>query len=86
MELTTDHGADGPVLPMTAGLAPTLVFRAPMALIAAQCALLAGEARCLAQAKERAGFAVLPDTADTVATASGVSALRGRRKPGFSGS
>ena len=83
MESTTDHGADGPVLPMTAGLAPTLVFRAPMALIAAQCALLAGEARCLAQAKECAGFAALPDTADNAA---GVSALCGRRKPVFSGS
>ena len=86
MESTTDHGADGPVLPMTAGSAPTLVFRAPMALIAAQCALLAGEARCLAQAKECAGFAALPDTADNADNAAGVSALCGRRKPVFSGS
>jgi enoyl-CoA hydratase len=63
-------------------LAARLAARAPLALMAAKRALIAGEERALALAEERAAFEVLLDTADKT---EGIRAFRDRRKPEFKG-
>lgn len=63
-------------------LAARLATRAPLALMAAKAALIAGEDRALALTEERAAFETLLDTADK---AEGIRAFRAREKPRFTG-
>lgn len=63
-------------------LAARLATRAPLALMAAKAALIAGEDRALALTEERAAFETLLDTADK---AEGIRAFRAREKPRFMG-
>ena len=73
---------DGPALPMAQTLAERLCARAPLAMIAAKRALVAGEDGALAFATERAAFEALLDTADKT---EGIRALREKRPPAFRG-
>jgi enoyl-CoA hydratase len=68
--------------PFAATLAAKLCTRAPLALMAAKRALIAGEERALALAEERAAFEGLLDTADKC---EGIRAFRSREKPEFQG-
>lgn len=74
--------ADGPALALAEPLAARLARGAPLALMAAKRALVAGEERALALAEERAAFEALLDSADK---AEGIRAFRDRRKPEFRG-
>lgn len=74
--------AEGPALGFAEPLAQRLAGRAPLALMAAKAALLAGEEGALALGAERAAFEALLDTADK---AEGIRAFRDRRKPEFQG-
>lgn len=68
--------------PFATALAARLATRAPLALMAAKAALIAGEDRALALTEERAAFETLLDTADK---AEGIRAFRAREKPRFTG-
>ena len=74
--------ADGPALPVAADLAKTLAARAPLALMAAKRALVAGDEAGLDLMGERAGFETLLGTADKT---EGIRAFRDKRKPVFQG-
>lgn len=74
--------AEGDALPEAEALAAKLSARAPLALAAAKASLLAGEARVLALAAERAAFEALLDSADK---SEGIRAFREKRKPEFRG-
>lgn len=74
--------ADGPALEMAEVLAGRLAGRAPLALMAAKAALLAGEEKALALDVERKAFEALLDTDDK---AEGIRAFRERGKPEFRG-
>ena len=74
--------AEGPALGLAEPLAQRLAGRAPLALMAAKAALLAGEESALALGAERAAFEALLDTEDK---AEGIRAFRERRKPEFQG-
>lgn len=63
-------------------LTEKLAERAPLALMAAKAALVAGAEAGLALAQERAAFEALLDTADKT---EGIRAFREKRKPGFNG-
>ncbi len=76
------HLAKGPALGFAEPLAASLAGRAPLALMAAKAALLAGEEKALALEVERSAFEALLDTEDK---AEGIRAFRDRRKPGFRG-
>ncbi|MFM7335149.1 MAG: enoyl-CoA hydratase-related protein [Tabrizicola sp.] len=65
-----------------ATLTAKLADRAPLALMAAKAALVAGAESALALAQERRAFESLLDTADK---AEGIRAFREKRKPGFTG-
>ena len=65
-----------------ATLAARIATRAPLALMAAKAALIAGEDRALALTEEREAFETLLDTADK---AEGIRAFRAREKPRFTG-
>ncbi|PLL11142.1 2,3-dehydroadipyl-CoA hydratase [Tabrizicola sp. TH137] len=65
-----------------AQLAARIAARAPLALMAAKSALIAGEERALALAEERAAFENLLDSADK---SIGIRAFRSREKPEFLG-
>lgn len=65
-----------------AALAARIATRAPLALMAAKAALIAGEERGLALTEERGAFESLLDTADK---AEGIRAFRAREKPRFTG-
>lgn len=73
--------ADGPAAEVAEPLARRLATRAPLALMAAKRALVAGEA-ALALAEERAAFESLLDSKDK---AEGIRAFHDRRKPEFRG-
>lgn len=75
------YKSDGPALVQAEALAAKIALRAPLALIAAKRALVAGEA-ALAFAAERAGFESLLDTADKT---EGIAAFFAKRKPNFRG-
>lgn len=66
----------------TTTLASKLATRAPLALMAAKAALIAGEERSLALTEERHAFETLLDTADK---REGIRAFRAREKPRFTG-
>lgn len=72
--------ADGQALDLAETIAARLARRAPLALMAAKAALIAGEEKALALTEERAGFETLLDTEDKI---EGISAFRNRRKPEF---
>jgi enoyl-CoA hydratase len=74
--------AEGPALGFAEPLAQRLAGRAPLALMAAKAALLAGEESALALGAERTAFEALLDTEDK---AEGIRAFRERRKPEFQG-
>jgi enoyl-CoA hydratase len=74
--------ADGPALEMAEALAGRLAGRAPLALMAAKAALVAGEEKALALDVERKAFEALLDTDDK---AEGIRAFRDRQKPEFRG-
>lgn len=74
--------ADGPALDMAEPLTARLATRAPLALMAAKAALIAGEEKALALAEERAAFEGLLDTADK---AEGIRAFHARTRPEFRG-
>ncbi|MBA3909864.1 MAG: 2,3-dehydroadipyl-CoA hydratase [Rhodobacter sp.] len=74
--------AEGPALEFAEPLAAGLAGRAPLALMAAKAALLAGEERALALEAERRAFETLLDTEDKT---EGIRAFRERRKPEFRG-
>ena len=76
------YGAEGAAAGVAEPLAARLAARAPLALMAAKRALVAGEDRALALADERAAFETLLDTADKT---EGIRAFRDRRKPEFKG-
>lgn len=76
------YGAEGAAAEVAEPLAARLASRAPLALMAAKRALIAGEETALALAEERAGFEALLDTADKT---EGIRAFRDRRKPEFRG-
>lgn len=63
-------------------LVEKLADRAPLALMAAKAALVAGSEASLAFEEERAAFESLLDTADKT---EGIRAFREKRKPGFTG-
>lgn len=65
-----------------ATLAAKLADRAPLALMAAKAALVAGAEGALALSQEREAFESLLDTADKT---EGILAFREKRKPGFQG-
>lgn len=73
---------DGPALPLAESLAVRLAARAPLALMAAKQALIAGEEAALALTRERQGFEALLDSADK---AEGIAAFLDRRPPVFRG-
>lgn len=74
------HMTDDPTF--TTGLATKLATRAPLALMAAKAALIAGEEQALAFTEERQAFESLLDTADK---REGIRAFRAREKPRFEG-
>jgi enoyl-CoA hydratase len=74
--------AEGPALEFAEPLAIRLAERAPLALMAAKAALLAGEETALALEVERKAFEALLDSGDK---AEGIRAFRDRRKPEFRG-
>lgn len=74
--------SEGPAAELAEPLAEKLASRAPLALMAAKRALIAGEEKALALAEERAAFEALLDTADKT---EGIRAFRERRKPEFRG-
>ncbi len=76
------YQAEGPALELAETLAATLAARAPLALMAAKAALLAGEDLGLALQAERTRFEALLDTADKT---EGIRAFRDRRKAEFTG-
>lgn len=78
----TAFGAEGAAAEVAEPLAARLATRAPLALMAAKRALIAGEERALALAEERAAFEALLDTADKT---EGIHAFRDRRRPEFRG-
>lgn len=65
-----------------ARITEALSRRAPLALMAAKAALVAGEESALALKTERAGFEALLDTADKT---EGIAAFRGKRRAEFKG-
>jgi enoyl-CoA hydratase len=74
--------SERPAVDLAEPLAAKLAARAPLALMAAKRALMAGEDGALALSEERAAFEALLDTADK---AEGIRAFRERRKPEFKG-
>lgn len=74
--------AEGPALPVAEDLATRLASRAPLALLAAKRALVAGDEAKLDLAGERAAFESLLDSADKT---EGIRAFREKRKPVFRG-
>lgn len=76
------HLAEGPALGVAEPLALRLAGRAPLALMAAKAALLAGEEKTLALHAERKAFEDLLETEDK---AEGIRAFHDRRKPEFQG-
>jgi enoyl-CoA hydratase len=74
--------APGAAADVAEPLAARLATRAPLAMMAAKRALIAGEERSLALAEERAAFEALLDNEDK---AEGIRAFRDRRKPEFRG-
>jgi enoyl-CoA hydratase len=74
------HLTDDPTF--ATALATKLATRAPLALMAAKAALIAGEEQALALTEERQAFESLLDTADK---AEGIRAFRAREKPRFTG-
>ncbi len=72
----------GPAEDLARPLVATLSNRAPLALMAAKAALIAGSEAALALPQERAAFETLLDTADKT---EGIRAFRDKRKPRFSG-
>lgn len=74
--------AEGPALGFAEPLAIRLAERAPLALMAAKAALLAGEETALALEVERKAFEALLDSGDK---AEGIRAFRDRRTPEFRG-
>jgi enoyl-CoA hydratase len=74
--------SEGPAEDLARPLVETLSIRAPLALMAAKAALVAGSEAALALAQERAAFEALLDTADKT---EGIRAFRDRRKPRFTG-
>jgi len=76
------HLAEGPALGFAEPLAARLAGRAPLALMKAKAALLAGEEKALALDVERLAFEALLDSEDKT---EGIRAFRDRRKPEFRG-
>lgn len=74
--------SEGPPLAEAEALATRLAARAPLALMAAKRALIAGEEKALALAEERQAFETLLDSADKT---EGIRAFKDRRKPEFRG-
>jgi enoyl-CoA hydratase len=74
--------SEGSAAVIAESLAAKLADRAPLAMMAAKRALIAGEERALALSEERLAFEALLDTADK---AEGIRAFRDRRKPEFKG-
>lgn len=74
--------AEGSAADLAEPLTARLAARAPLALMAAKRALVAGEEQALALAAERAAFEALLDSDDK---AEGIRAFRERRKPEFRG-
>lgn len=74
--------AEGPALEFAEPLAVRLAARAPLALMAAKAALLAGEEKALALDAERTLFEALLDSEDK---SEGIRAFQDRRKPRFQG-
>ena len=74
--------ADGPPLPIAEDLVARLCKRAPLAMIAAKAAVVAGAEAALAFGLERAGFERLLDSTDK---AEGIAAFKARRRPVFLG-
>ena len=74
--------SDGPAEDLARPLVEKLAERAPLALMAAKAALVAGAEGALALDQERAAFESLLDSADKT---EGIRAFRERRKPGFTG-
>jgi enoyl-CoA hydratase len=72
----------GSALPEAEKLAAKLASRAPLALMAAKRALIAGGENMEALKSERAAFEQLLDSADK---AEGIAAFRAKRAPGFKG-
>jgi enoyl-CoA hydratase len=75
------HLADDALAEATA-LTAKLADRAPLALMAAKAALIAGSEAALALSQERQAFESLLDTADKT---EGIRAFHEKRKPGFQG-
>jgi enoyl-CoA hydratase len=75
--------SDGQAEDVARPLVETLSQRAPLALMAAKAALVAGAEQGLALDPERAAFEALLDTADKT---EGIRAFREKRKPRFTGS
>lgn len=73
---------DGPAVMVAEDIVARLCSRAPLALIAAKAALVAGAEARLAFDTERSGFDALMDSADK---AEGIAAFKARRKAVFSG-
>jgi len=76
------YQADGPALDLAEPIGARLAGRAPLALMAAKAALIAGEEKALALTEERAAFESLLDTDDKT---EGIRAFRERRTPELRG-
>ncbi len=74
--------SEGPAEDLARPLTERLADRAPLALMAAKAALVAGAETALALDQERASFEALLDTTDKT---EGIRAFREKRKPGFTG-